>query len=899
LQLGGSTIVGESISHYKVLEKIGEGGMGEVYRATDTKLNRDVALKILPEQFASDAQRMGRFQREAEVLASLDHPNIGQIYGIEDAEAGATKALVLQLIEGPTLAERIAQGPIPVEEALKIALQIAEGLEAAHEKGVIHRDLKPANIKVTPEGQVKILDFGLAKALEGEAPDSSLSQSPTLTNAATQAGVILGTAAYMSPEQARGKPTDRRADIWAIGIVLFEMLSGKRAFEGEDVSQTLAAVIMTEPDWSLLPSETPAPIRRLLQRCLDREPHDRLQAIGEFRIAVCRYLADPSDTLGRPVADAVQAPPQSKLPWVTAIVLGIVVAGVAGWSLKPEAPGTVSRFSHVLPEGQQFPTSTSSLIAVSPDGSRMVYVANRQLYVRAMDALDSIPIPGTDENPRSPFFSPDGQWIGYWTANDSLLKKIPISGGASVTLSEITSPFGTPFWGADDTIVFGQPLAIMRVSANGGTPELMISASAGGTAQPQILPGGSSVLFTGGLNMPFSGEAVVHSLESGENKVLFAGVYAKYVSTGHIVYTVDDVLFAVPFDLDTMEVVGGPVPIAEGVRAGPPQYVVSESGSLGFVPGGAVRAERGLALVDQTGEVERLNVPPKQYLSPRLSPDGQSLLVQSVEDSENVIWVYDLTGDSAIRRITFQGEGKNHRPIWTPDSQHVTFSSDRDGPMSLYWMPADGSGTAERLTSAEEGTSHWPGSWSPDGETLAYMIERERNLDWDIWLLSHEDQENRILYDEPGKVYIGPEFSPDGKWLTYASGEAAALSEVYLEPFPPTGARWRLSQGGGVFPVWSRNGKEILFRPTTAASLGTLKSVDVVTDPEVSWANEQILPVQNLIFVSFYRDYDTSQDGQILTVVPVQPEEDGEQQSPQVVIVLNWFEELKARVPVP
>ena len=729
-------------------------------------------------------------------------------------------------------------------------------MEGRPRKGVIHRDLKPANIKITPEGQVKILDFGLAKAMEAEAPDSSLSQSPTLTNAATQAGVILGTAAYMSPEQAKGKAVDKRADIFAFGAVLYECLTGKRALEGDDISDTLASILAREPDFKSLPGNLNPRVHELLDRCLQKDTGSRWHDIADVRVDIKRVLADPSGVLVQPIAEVVKSAPQSKLAWVAAIVLGIVASGVAAWNLRPEVPDTVSRFSHVLPEGQQFPDSISGLVAVSPDGSRMVYVANQQLYIRAMDALDSTPIPGTDEIPRSPFFSPDGQWIGYFSLRDLQLKKIPMSGGASVTLSETARPFGTPVWGADDTIVFGQPGAIMRVSANGGIPEVMISASAGGTAQPQMLPGGRSVLFSGGLNMPLSGEAVVHSLESGETKVLFAGVYAKYVATGHIVYTVDDVLFAVPFDLDTMEVVGGPVPMVEGVRAGPPQYVVSESGSLVFVPGSAVRPDRGLALVDQTGEVERLNVPPKEYLSPRLSPDGQTLLVQSVEDSENVIWVYDLTGDSAIRRLTFQGEGRNHRPIWTPDSQRVTFSSDRDGTMSIYWMPADGSGIAERLTSAEEGTSHWPGSWSPDGETLAYMIERVRQTDWDIWLLSHEDQENRSLYDEPGKAYFGPEFSPDGKWLTYASGEAAAASEIYLEPFPPTGARWRLSQGGGIWPVWSRNGKEIVFRPTTAESRGTLKSVDVVADPEVSWANEQTLPVQDFIVVSFYRDWE-------------------------------------------
>ncbi len=431
-------MVGTTISHYKVLEKIGEGGMGEVYRATDTKLNRDVALKILPQQFASDSQRMARFQREAEVLASLDHPNIGQIYGIE--EAGQTKALVLQLIEGPTLAERIAQGPIPVEEALKIALQMAEGLEAAHEKGVIHRDLKPANVKITPEGQVKILDFGLAKALEGETPpDSSLSQSPTLTAAATQAGVILGTAAYMSPEQARGKPVDKRADIWAFGDVLFEMLTGRRTFEGEDVTDTLASVLKSDPEWKALSAETPAVVRGLLKRCLMRDVQQRLRDIGEARITIEEYLADPSDAMVQPIGDAFQTPPRRTPPWVVAtFVLTAIVAIIVTWNLRPTEPRPVARFHHELPDGQVFTSRDRSVVAVSSDGSKIVYVANRQLYLRNLDQKEARPIQGTDENPSNPFFSPDGEWVAYLSRQNFQLKKIPIGGGGPVPESPST-----------------------------------------------------------------------------------------------------------------------------------------------------------------------------------------------------------------------------------------------------------------------------------------------------------------------------------------------------------------------------------------------------------------------------------------------------------------------------
>ena len=539
-----------------------------MYRATDTKLNRDVALKILPEQFASDSQRMGRFQREAEVLASLSHANIGHIYGIEDA--GATKALVLELIEGPTLADRIAQGPIPVEEALKITLQMAEGLEAAHEKGVIHRDLKPANIKITPEGQVKILDFGLAKALEGETPSASeLSQSPTLTAAATQAGVILGTAAYMSPEQAKGNPTDTRADTWGFGAVVYEMLTGKRAFEGEDVSDTLAAVLRAEIDWSNLPTETPVPFRRLLERCLNRNLRRRLGDVREARIVVEDYLADPGGASVQPTGDIVQAPPRRVLPWVVA-VLGIMGASVAVWNLKPIAQPVAARFYHELPEGQVFSNASRPLVAVSPDASQIVYGANEQLYLRNLDEMEARPIQGTDENPFNPFFSPDGEWVGYISDTDGhpLLKKIAPSGGAAVTLGDAARPFGAS-WGSDDTILYGQPEGIMRVSANGGAPELVIPTEASEQVHgPQMLPGGEWVLFTltsaSGPTRWDEAQIVVQSLDSGERKILWeGGSDARYVPTGHLVYALEDVLFALPFDLASLEVSGGPVPLVE------------------------------------------------------------------------------------------------------------------------------------------------------------------------------------------------------------------------------------------------------------------------------------------------------------------------------------------------
>ena len=888
-------MIGSKLAHYEIVSAIGKGGMGEVWRAKDTKLGREVAIKTLPEEFAKDADRLARFEREAKLLASLNHPNIAAIYGLEEHQG--TRFLVLELVEGPTLEDRIKQGAIPVEESLKLALQIAEALEAAHESGVIHRDLKPANIKVTPDGKVKVLDFGLAKAFCGEEAEANLSQSPTLSMAATQQGIILGTAAYMSPEQARGENADQRADVWAFGVVLFEMLTGRGTFEGRTVSDVLAAVLAKDPKWDSLPLNLHPRLRQLLERCLSKEVRGRYAGVSDARTDIEDVLADPSGVLVQPVT-AIQSRPQSKLPWVAPVALGLVIAGVAGWNLRPAPepePDLVTRFSQVLPEEQPFTTSGRPVVAISPDGSRMVYAANNQLYLRTMVALEASPIPGTDEIPAAPFFSPDGQWVGYFAVPDGQFKKIAISGGAPVTLCDGTPPYGRPSWGDDDIIVFGQPEGIMKVSANGGTPELLVAASAGNLGAPQILPDGESLLFHEGS--PFEGEIMVQSLESGERKVLFPGVAPKYLSTGHLVYGIGDVLFAVPFDLDSLQVTGGPVPMVEGVRQGPMHYALSASGSLVYVQGSAGATEnRTLALVDFNGLVEPLSVPPKEYLTPRLSPDGQRLAVESIEGDGSVIWVHDLSGQTAIQQLTFEGD--NQRPIWTPDGQQITFSSDRDGTMSLYTMEADGSGVAERLTTAEDGREHWPGSWSPDGQTLFFLERGQGNTDSYIWTLSRESGETQGLYDTPEPFYEGPELSPDGKWLAYNAGPASTM-DIYVEPFPPTGSRRRISQNGGYWPLWSPDGDALFYRALEQSGERTIKSVNIVTEPTFGFSDERTLPVEGFIVVRYHRDHDITTDGERFLMVFPADQADSEPARPQINIVTNWFEELKERVPVP
>ena len=885
-------MLGETISHYKILELIGEGGMGQVWRATDTKLNRDVALKILPEQFASDSQRMGRFQREAEVLASLDHPNIGQIYGIE--EAGQTKALVLQLIEGPTLAERIAQGPIPVEETLKIALQIAEGLEAAHEKGVIHRDLKPANIKINPEGQVKILDFGLAKALEGEAPDSSLSQSPTLTNAATQAGVILGTAAYMSPEQARGETTDKKADVWAFGCVLFEMLTRQATFGGKTVSDVLAGVLRIDPEWKSLPPNLHPRIRLLLERSLEKESKDRYHDIADARVDIQKALADPSG-VAQPTGDVVQVQPRRILPWVLAgAVLSAVTAGVAVWSVISPAPPRLARFAISESPNVSFNTRSAPSVTISPDGTRIVYVGpGNQLYVRAVDQLDAVALRGGVG--LNPFISPDGNWVGFLGPGDAL-KKVSIHGGPPVVLSERMGGIAGASWGADDSIIFGTFNAngLFRVSAAGGEerePLTNLEEGESGHRWPEILPGGRTVVFTVAKGERNDFEIAALNLETGERKVLFpGGSNPHYASTGHIVYGLDGTLRAVPFDLDAVEVKGDPVPVLEGVVTQPrgdAHFSLAEDGTLVYVPGagGTIGEQLTFVWVDREGREETVAAEPRAYQNFSLSPDGTKIAVQIQSSPENIdVWIYDLVRDTQMR-LTFD-PGVEAFPIWTPDGQRVAFGSN-DAPLS--WKAADGTGQVETLV--ESSSNQFPQAFSADGTTLVFQ-DRSSHLG----MLSLEGE--RISTPLLGTEFLelNAALSPDGRWMAYESNELGQL-EVYVRPFPDvTGGRWQVSSGDGGWPLWSPEGRELFY----VGSEGMM-AVTIETEPTFTQGT-----VNQLFDLSPYwrppggvtgRMIDISPEGDRFLMLKAAGGSDKTAETTSIIVVQNWFEELKERVP--
>ena len=912
--MGRMPVIGETFCHYRIVERIGVGGMGEVYRATDTKLGRDVALKFLPEAFAKNGERMARFRREAQVLALLNHPNIATIYGLEESNGNC--ALAMELVDGPTLAGRIAGAtmvsglasptdkatpsgvPMPLDETLPIVKQVADGLEYAHERGIIHRDLKPANVKVRPDGAVKILDFGLAKALEETPAAGSIDTSPTISVAATREGIILGTAAYMSPEQARGKTVDRRCDIWSFGAVLFEMLSGKRAFAGEDVSHTLAAVIMNEPDWNALPATTPASIQRLLRRCLNKDPKQRLRDIGEARIAIEETLT------GSPDVGAVREPPQQPvwsraLPWGIGVALALALVGTLLWvALRPPPrPPTrpIARVVVTLPPADRLALGQTPVVSLSPDGSRLAYVANHggstQLYLRAIDRFEARLIPGT-EGAESLFFSPDGQSLGFFS--EGKLKRVSVSGGAPLTLCSAPLNRGAS-WAPDDTIIFAPSMTsgLFRVSAAGGMPKpLTVPDRKMGEFShrwPEILPGGKAVLFTiwTGAGGSFDSARVdVLSLQTGERRVLVqGGAYGRYESSGHLVYARADGLLMVPFDLKRLEVTGPPVSIPEGVNMSPSsgvaEFSLSGDGSLAYLPGGTRVGERTLVWVDRKGAVRPLAAPPRPYLGPRLSPDGRGLAV-AIQVTNPGLWVYDLARGT-LTRLT--GSDVGPLPIWTPDGKHVTFLSAPSGAMNLYWMAADGSGAAEPLTASDK--YRVPGSWSPDGRTLAFT-EVDPATGFHIWVLNLEGDRRTRPFLQTASSEGGPAFSPDGRWLAYQSDESGRW-EIYVRPFPGPGGKSQISTEGGTEPVWARNGRELFYR-----NGDKMMATAIETKPVFAAAKPELLFEGHYASPTSLANYDVSPDGQRFLMIKASEQESA---PTQLNVVLNWSDELRRLAP--
>jgi serine/threonine-protein kinase len=885
---------------YEIISELGKGGMGEVYLAEDTNLKRQVAIKVLPKEFALDKERLARFEREARVLASLNHPNIATIHGLEKSDD--QQLLVMELVEGEILAEHIKKGPLPAEEALEGCQQIAEGLESAHEKGIIHRDLKPGNIKITPEGKIKILDFGLAMAFQEEPEAIDISKSPTLTNRMTQPGVILGTAAYMSPEQAKGKKVDKRTDIWAFGCILFECLTGKIAFEGETASETIASILKSEPDWEALPEETPWSIRALMRKCLQKDPYRRLHDIADARIEIEEALSKPFEfqALLRETK-TVRSLWKRTIPWGLFILMA-VTAGLFLWSPWREGmprPGTVKRYILNLPPterlwlGGRFERSS---VALSPDGSNLVYVAGRgglhQLYLHKLDQFEAQPIPGT-EDARNPFFSPDGQWIAFLTSGK--LKKVSLSSGASVTLCDTLPVSSGGSWGADDTILFtlAPNSGLSRVSASGGIPESVTTPDRTkgerGHYYPEALPGSKALLFTIGSGGGWSDTSVaVLSLETGRwHTLIEEGTSPYYLSTGYLVYARAGTILAVHFDLERLEVTGPPVRILEGVmtRIGA-EFGLSEDGSLVYLPGIGGWPERTLVWVDRRGQTQSLRFPPRSYLGPRISPDGKRAVtsIPSRQKGNFDIWICELARNT-LTRLTFTS-GYDGQPIWTPDGKRVTFASSAVGAPDLTWKSWDGRGADEQL-SAIGGHAQFPTSWSPNGRTLLFTYEHPETK-YDIWLLPVEDKSEPQPWLKTQFVETAAVFSPDGRWIAYQSDETGRF-EIYVKPFRGPGRKQSISTKGGTGPVWAPDGRELFYREGDK-----MMAVAVKTDSEFVGAKPMLLFKGRYSSDTIRANYDVSPDGRRFLMVKASEQESA---LTQINVVLNWFEELKLVVP--
>ena len=891
-----SLAAGTKLGSYEIVAPLGAGGMGEVYRARDTRLGRNVAIKVLP--LAAIAQSTARFEREAQVLASLNHPGIASIFGFEELDG--VHGIVMELVDGPTLADRLRDGPMPVEEALPIAKQVAEALEYAHERGIIHRDLKPSNVKVTNDGAVKLLDFGLAKAIEGDPAGSNISNSPTISAAATQAGIILGTAAYMSPEQARGKPVDRRADIWAFGVLLFEMLTGQPLYGGETTSDILARVIEREPDLSRLPPGTPLRIRELIRRCLTKNPRQRLRDIGEARVAIEETVAGGNAAeLRTPTAMSRWSGARALALVGLGLIIGVIIAASAYWIHRaPEDRKAVSRFSLFLPAGDVIGFG----LDFSPDGSALVYNARHgtttQLYLRPMDRLQATPLPGTEGAFQS-FFSPDGHWIGFFAPGS--LKKVSVNGGQPVTLCDVRSPRGGS-WGPDDMIVFSPSFvlgSLMWVPAAGGTPEklteLNLQAKEVTHRWPEILPGGKAVVYVIGeakdVGLYEESKIAVERLDTHEKKILpVRGTYPRYSPSGHLLFVRQNRIFAVPFDLARLEVMGPPTPVLDGVAVtqyGIAGYALSSAGSLAYVPG-ATSTEGVLSWTDRTGSVEALKAPTRDYFEPHLSPDGQRVAVTIglVPGSTTDLWVYDIP-HGTLTRLTF--DGHDISSVWSPDGKRVAYAANRSGGWEILAKLADGSGAEERLIPGQD-SFQIPGSWSPDGKYLAYMVVSPET-GTDIWVLPLSGDRKPWPLAQTKFNEQHPRFSPDGHWIAYTSDESGR-SEIYVQPFPGPGGKSQISTEGGFWPVWARNGRELSY-----LNGNKMMIVSITTHPRFDASTPRFLTDASPLLPGRFNNaaYDMSADDHRFLLVKAK-----EGNAPgEVRVVLNWSEELKRLAPPP
>ena len=880
-----SLAAGDQLGAYRIVAPLGAGGMGEVFRATDTRLGREVALKRLPPEFASDPERLARFEREAKLLASLQHPNIATLFGLEDV--GGERVLAMELVPGQDLKQRLAQGPLPVDEALAVARQVAEALEEAHEHGIVHRDLKPANVTLTPDGKVKVLDFGLAKAWKGESGDpvsgsAALSESPTLAHTGTAAGLILGTAAYMSPEQARGRAVDKRSDIWSFGVLLHEMLTGRRLFDGETVSDVLAGVLKSEVDWSGLPAATPPGVRRLLGRCLERDPKRRLRDIGEARL-----LLESAATAAGAEAPARDGRLRRGLPPVLVGIVALVAAAlgaVAAWTLLSARakPPHVVRLVHPLPAGHHI-TGLGDGLALSPDGTRIVYASDQRLYLRALDSLDPVAIPGTEEATQ-PFFSPDGEWLGF-SAGGSL-KKVSLRGGGAVTIAPVA---GDASWARDGTILVDVSYrGVLRVPAAGGDPVTLVAPESGYFfGRPQVLPDGRSFLYTRGRAGGGDTETLVRSLDRDDAVSVLRGAAARY-APGHLVFARGGRLHAIAFDPRARRTSGSPVVVEEVRNLNVYQqyyFALSDQGTLAYVPDLSDSTSTRLVAVSAAGSASALPIEPRFLSDPRLSPDGTRLAVH-LQDDEDDVWVADPARGSLMRLSSDPGEDET--PAWSRDGRFIAWTATRaDVARGIYKRAADASGGEELLwtTSAHLHVN----DWSPDGTTLLLEIQGGE---------THADLYRLRLGATPApEVFVKTRFgehsgriSPSGRQVAYVSDESGR-EEVYLQAFPEPGGKLQVSTSGGTQPLWSHDGRSLFFRGG-----GSVQAVAFTPGPPAA------VSVPRALFADRFENpqagrhtgWDVFPDGRFLMIEPA--DKDQATRRTEIVVVLDFLANVEAKL---
>ena len=930
---------GTRLGPYEILSQIGAGGMGEVYMARDTRLERFVAVKVLPSHLADSPDLRERFEREARTIAKLNHPHICTLHDIGSQDG--IDFLVMEYLEGETLAARINKGPLPLDQVLRYAVEVSDALDKAHRAGVTHRDIKPGNIMLVPTtgggaggshgtisvpwassgnaARTKLLDFGLAK-LKQEVAKATIpaSEMPTVPGALTEHGTLLGTLHYMAPEQVEGKVNeiDARTDIFAFGALVYEMATGKKAFPGETQASVIAKILEVDPPpMSELQPMTPPVLDRVVKTCFAKDPDERWQTARDVTKQL-KWITEGGGQAGAAtVVAAIPARPgwRRALPYAVAFVLSVVI-GLAAWNLKPSPPQPVTRTVINLPPGQRLAGLGRPAIAISPDGKNLVYVAregpeaggSQRLYQRALDSLEAQIIPNT-EGAVNPFFSPDGQWVGFFAGGK--IQKVSVSGGAAVTLADAPFSEGAS-WGSGGNLAFA-PIntgAIQQVPEEGGAPQPLTQSDQNELSHrwPEWLLEGQAVLFavsSGSFTDWTNAQIDVQAMETGERRNLVqGGTQPRYVSSlgrqgGHLLYARAGTLTAAPFDARRLELTGAAVPVLEQVMVstatGAAQYSISSTGTLVYLAGEVGGGQSRMVWVNRNGEEQLLPAAARNYLFPSVSPDGRRVAVGILEQEPH-IWVYDTSRDT-LTRLTFEGN-ENSNPTWTPDGERIAFRSDRTGPVNLFWQMANGSGGTEQLTTSEYGPV--PSSFSTDGQQLAFM-EVHPSTGFDIWALQLSDPSASSGQVRKAQPFLNtsyeetaPVFSPDGHWMAYMSNESGRR-EIYVQPYPGPGGKWQISTDGGMEPVWNPNGRELFYR-----SGDTMMAVEVTTQPSFSAGRPRVLfdAGQYLATPLTFPNYDVSPDGQRFLMLKNTEQEHA---TTQINVVLNWLEELKQRVPVP